>query len=232
MPPAGNPFQRPFPGDPFRPSSAAWRAMLELIGGDREGVENLFKTGAIEFPCLNTTGADVVRFGNLRVNAPITDFATLADEFKSRDALRGVTPQAEKPFVVFQETTKAGAIGRVRILGLMRAFVNVIDPTHAYAGPGTSAAYLVSQGPVGPARILDYETVGGSGSGSGGSGGGTGVRLAIVLVGDGGDRMRIVEEFNTGTVQPTGYIRGRERVWDVTTDTLLVGRNCLIKDLS
>lgn len=138
----GDPFKKVQRGDPLRISAETFNTMIEAARDYRarqhrtssDAREHFTDHGVILVK--NQSGAARNRFDILGLDAPVISPADNLDEFKSRPALVGVTPELPTHagrFCILLEPLASGSIGRALVSGVGVARVNVIDPGHRFA---------------------------------------------------------------------------------------------------
>ena len=148
------------PGDPLEIPAAAFNTFIDVARAHlarqhargRDAWRAFQQTGIVLVK--NASGSDVGQYGVLGIDGPIITAADNEDEFRTRVALKGVTPSESDHvgrFVILLEPVADGQIGRGVAAGVTVARVSV-DSEHAddsfadISDGSTTALALTSRG--------------------------------------------------------------------------------------
>lgn len=124
----------------------------------------------------NDSGGDLDRFAVLGISGILYAPTENEEAFKSRPALKGVTPTApghRGKFLITLEPVASGQLGRCAAAGIVPVQIAVTDEDHRFADISDGSCNTLASAPSGAARILYQES-------------GTGTKWALVLVGSWG----------------------------------------------
>jgi len=109
----------------------------------------------------NESGAARARFDVLGIDGPIITRANNGEAFRSRIALRGVTPTAAHAgrFVILHDALPAGTVGRAYLTGAYLARVRMLDEAHTAADVDDGDAAQLASGETGAVSLLWIEPI-------------------------------------------------------------------------
>jgi hypothetical protein len=140
----GDPFRKVLRGQPLAIPAPAWNTLMDVAraykkreGQKAGGAVESFRTDVIKVK--NSSGADVIRFGVLGLDAPV--FPTMTDaeqlrEFHRHRVFNAVTPASpthNRRFCVLAEPLANGAIGRALVCGAYVAKLSIVDAAQQLA---------------------------------------------------------------------------------------------------
>lgn len=205
-------YQHVRPGEPFRPTAAAWNAFADAARGYRDS--RFGKSGGGPVPGVPVTPTLTVLIrNNTEDDYDVRNVVALAEPVLSaeedpigvqrRPAFDGVAPASSADVVaILQQPIPAdGGIGLAVIAGLVLIQVEILDEDHDFAVPVEEETEHLASAESGPARLLWFAepedppadpdvrlAVAILGGGSSAAGGGDSrPRLAAVIAGPGED---------------------------------------------
>lgn len=169
-------MQRVHKGQPLKIAAADWNAMADAAEAyQRSRANQTAGSNGSSLPAglvlvRNDSGAGRARHEVLGIDAPLFTPTDNLDQFKSRVALKGVSPNATTHagrFVVLYEPIRSTEIGLAWASTVCPVQISVTDASHQYADVATGDMAKLASGTSGAAHILWKET-------------GTGTKWAIV----------------------------------------------------
>jgi len=177
----GDPLRKVVPGQPRDISAATWNLLIDAARSQRDR-EQSRPGAAVDLAgdrtvalVRNGTANAVERFGVLALDGPIIGPDDALDQFESRVAFEGVTPDGATPagrFVVCLEPIPEDGIGRAVLSGVAICKLDVPGAVGEYAEAMPGNTESLSTGDTGTARVLWAESSGTT-------------RWAVVRLGDG-----------------------------------------------
>ena len=210
------------PGQPFEPEADFFNLTKDMLRdylrskslGGQPPVPSWFPNPTV-IRVKNTSGAAVLRYGVLKVNAPAFTVTDSLTEFKRAAAFDGVVAQPLEPFAVLLEPLAVNKIGWAAIAGVTVAKCAFTHDKLPFADGDGIAAELEGSGD-GYARVLWKES-------------GTGTKWAVLQLGAGPRGVFPVTVEKTGgadgtqTTPATWSYTVRCKGWDGTAATLGTG---------
>lgn len=178
---AMDPRQNVRPGDKLRIAAEQVNYLNGLMRPDtgfKAGPLEGYEPGRNIILCRNATGADLPRWGVMRISGieinPATD-DTGRRSFEEMPCISGAKPNTTTggKFVIAVEPIKANSIGRVSAAGIVQAKVSFSSASHTRAKPKDNTVDHLESANGGPAEILW-------------SAGTSGEQWALVRFGEGG----------------------------------------------
>jgi hypothetical protein len=162
----GDSLKRVLPGEPFRPSAAAWNAMLDAARKvaelDASAGRALSATRSPSTVLVkNSTGAALETGHIVGLGAPLFTPTDNLGEFKFRPTIIGAVPTTAShkgKFAICSEQIPDGKIGCAVLVGLAVCQVNIVSSADEYAEVRNSDATKLDTASSGSARILWRES--------------------------------------------------------------------------
>ena len=162
-----DPFRKVTPGDALEFPAAAWNAMLDVVRPNRDAASSagVPTTGreAIIIRVRNDSGSDLDRCSVLGLDAPIFTPTDSEDAFLRQPAFSAVLPEEvahKRRYCVLLDPAKDGLFARAFLAGVCQVRVDMVDPSHQFAGIVAGVTGRLKSSRFGHAQILWTEADG------------------------------------------------------------------------